>query len=70
LEKEVIFKDDKGRPIIKINDHGEMVVGRYVDMTDACKDYVSTLYSELTGTDIDKIKSFLNYESDESEFCS
>lgn len=70
MEREVIFKDDKGRPIIKINDLGELVVGRYVDMTDECKDYISTLYSELTGTDVKKIRTFLNYESDEGEFCS
>jgi len=70
LEKEVIFKDEKGRPIIKINDNGELVVGRYVDMTPTCKDYVASVYSELTGTDNKKIMDFLNYESDEGEFCS
>lgn len=70
MENEVIFNDEKGRPIIKINDHGEMVIGRYVDMTPICKDYVSSVYCELTGKNKAEVMDFLNYESNEGEFCS
>ena len=70
MDDNLIVKDKKGRPIIKVDGNGNILVGRYVDMEEICKEFVCEVYCDLTGGDPVKIMSFLNYESNEGEFCS
>jgi hypothetical protein len=63
-----IIKDDKGRPLISINE-GNIAVARYEDLSDEMKEYVAKVYIELTGKSSDDLMSFLNFEAD-NEFCS
>lgn len=65
-----IVKDNKNREIIKIDDNGTILIGRYVDMAEDCKKFICEIYCDLTQTDPKIVMDFLNFESDEGEFCS
>lgn len=67
--KDVIIKDEKGRDIIKINDKGRIAIARFTDLSDNTKDYILKLYEEVTSEDPAKLKDFLDYKSEENEFC-
>ena len=62
--------DKKGRDIIVFNKKGDPAIARFPDLDEAEKEYMVEVYVELTGEDPDKVMKFLNYESDENEFCS
>ena len=61
--------DKNGRILITIKDD-KILVGRYVDMDEGTKQIVTEFYSELTGLDSKDIKKFLDFDGNESEFCS
>lgn len=63
------IKDDKDRVLVHIID-GKVLVNRYVDLDDEIKSTIVELFKKLTGEDGKRVKDFLNFESDESEFCS
>lgn len=62
-------KDDKGRVILTFGSNEQVVVGRYVDMTESVKDYIISVYDEITDEDLDKVRKFLDFEEDENAFC-
>ena len=63
-----IIQDDKGRAIIKI-DNGKIAVARFPDLSDKAKDYLVAVYADVTMEDPVKLRDFLDYKSDENEFC-
>jgi len=68
--KSLLIKDSKGREILKINEKGQIAAGRYPDLDKKLKSYVVKLYSELTGKPKKEVLAFLNYRTEENEFCS
>lgn len=67
--KNVIIRDEKGRDIVKINDQGRIAIARFPDMSLTTKDYVMNLYKDVTKEDPEKLKNFLDYKTEENEFC-
>ena len=67
--KNVIIRDEKGRDIVKINGQGRIAIARFPDMTLITKEYVINLYKDVTKEDPEKLKDFLDYKSEENEFC-
>ena len=61
--------DEKGRVILKVNDKGEMATARYVDLSDAHKDFIVKMFEDMTNEDIEKLRRFLDFEEDTDEFC-
>ncbi len=61
--------DEKGRTLLKVRD-GRVLVARFDNMTDNTKSLIINLYREIAGEDIDGIKDFLEYKSEDFEFCS
>lgn len=68
-ENNSIVRDDKGRVILTFGSNSQVVVGRYVDMTEVVKDYIISVYSETTDEDLVKVRKFLDFEEDENAFC-
>lgn len=69
LNGDNIVKDDKGRVVVR--ERGSKVaIARFPDMDRKTKEYVANVYADLTREDAQKAMKFLNYESDENEFCS
>ena len=64
-----IIKDSRDREIIGI-DSSKIVVARYPDQDKQTKDYIVHIYSKLTGESSNKLIDFLNYVSEQNEFCS
>lgn len=67
--KNTIIRDEKGRDIIKINDKGRVAFARYPDSSLKTKEYIIALYKEITNGDPEKLREFLDYKSEENEFC-
>ena len=65
----VTVRDDKDRQIIKGNGDN-IAIARFLDMDDKTKNCVAEIYQTLTGKDIQEVMDFLNYKTNESEFCS
>lgn len=68
--KTTIIKDDKSREVIRINDKGQICIARFPDMSDSFKEYLMDLYMEVTDEDPQKLRDFLDYKTEENEFCS
>jgi len=68
--KNTIIKDEKGREIININNNGKMAVARFPDMSDAVKECIIELYKDMTNEDIELIKDFLEYKTEDNQFCA
>ncbi len=68
--KNLLIKDSRGREIVRINNKGQIAIARYPDLNKRFKNYVAKLYSELTGKNKKEIVNFLNYKTEENEFCS
>jgi hypothetical protein len=66
----IIYKDEKNREIMKINRESKMAIARYPDMSPKIKDFIVHVYSELTGKNKDAVINFLEFKSDENEFCA
>ena len=60
--------DEKNREIFEIK-AGKIIIFRYNDLSDEYKDFIATLYSEMTGENPSKSKDFLNFRSEENQFC-
>ena len=65
-----LLVDDKGRTILAIGDNGRLAIARYPDLSKEYKDYVVDCFRQLTDGDWQKLERFLNFEEDDSEFCS
>ena len=65
-----IIKDSRDREIIGIDSSNRIVVARYPDQDKQTKDYIVHIYSKLTGESSNKLIDFLNYVSEQNEFCS
>ena len=67
---DIYIEDEKGKPLLVINKNGEIAASRFPNMSTELKNKVIELYSEVTGESEDRIRSFLNYTSEDNEFCS
>lgn len=65
----IIIRDNKGRTILETK-NGRCLLSRFVDMESKTKEDIIELYVDLTGDSPEKAKKFLNFESEEQEFCS
>ena len=61
--------DSKNRVLISVKD-GRVLIGRYSDMDEATKSAILEFYTEFTGEDPLRARSFLDFNSEEAEFCS
>jgi hypothetical protein len=69
LDGENIVKDDKGRVLI-MERGSNVAIARFPDMDEKTKKYIAEVYADLTGESAEKAMDFLNYKTDENEFCS
>ena len=67
--KSYVIKDEKKRVIFKFQ-NGHIAIARYPDMTDKCKEYLIGVCLQVTEWEEVKVKDFLNYKSENNEFCS
>ena len=65
----LIIRDNKNNILLEIKD-GRCIIARFLDMSQKTKDSIVDLYVDLTNEDGDKVRKFLNFESEEQEFCS
>ena len=65
----VVIKDPKGREVVKINNNGRMAIARFPDMDEKFKVYIIDLYKEMTNENPQELKDFLDYKTEENEFC-
>jgi hypothetical protein len=63
---ETIITDEKDREILKISESGRIAAARFPDMHSSTKDYIVSLFPVK---DQEKLRLFLDYKSDEDEFC-
>ena len=64
------IEDEQGKLLLILNKNGEIAVSRFPDMPEETKNMVVQLYAEMTGQSENNIRDFLDYTSDENEFCS
>jgi len=64
-----IIEDEKGREIIKISDKGRIAIARFPDMSEQTKEYIVSLYKDVSSGDIIELMDFLEYKSEKNEFC-
>ena len=62
-------KDKKERILFEAK-NGRCIIARFLDMSQDTKDSLIELYVDLTGGNGDRVRKFLNFESEEQEFCS
>lgn len=65
----IVIKDNKERILLKAKG-GRCVIARYEDLNKEMKKDIATMYSEITGNDVNSVMKFLNFESEVQEFCS
>jgi len=65
----IIIKDPRGREIIRIGDNCKIAIARYPDMNEKIKKYVTDVFVDLTQKDPVSVRNFLDYKSEENEFC-
>lgn len=66
---EIFVKDKSGRVVLKmIKDR--MMVMRVPDMDEYTKKELIYLYTEFTSEDPQKLRDFLDFKSEDNEFCS
>ena len=61
--------DSKNRQLITVKD-GRVLIGRYMNMDNSTKNAILEFYTEFTGEDPTRAKDFLDFKSEEAEFCS
>jgi len=71
LDGENVVKDDDGRVLVRAKG-GRVGIARFPDMDEKTKKYIAQVYADLTGFGFarEKAMDFLNYETNENEFCS
>ena len=62
-------KDNSGRVILIVKD-GKIAASRFLDMTDEIKDYIVSIFKEVSNRNSDEILAFLNFETEENTFCA
>jgi len=67
---EIKFLDNRGRCVIKIGENGKIGVARFPDLPDEFKDYLVESAEMLTDIDTKNLRDFLDFKTDENEFCS
>ena len=70
--KKCIIKDRQDRTLVLMGSNGKLVIARYPDLDEQLKNYIIDFYresSEEGEKGVEKLRKFLNYESDENEFC-
>jgi len=65
----ICVKDEDGKILLE-SKNNRVLVGRSVGMSEETKQMILEFFIELTGEDGKRIKAFLDFESDENEFCS
>lgn len=70
------IKDKKGRILLKINELGKIAVARFPDSTEKDKTHILNYCKAVmqdndnVEADVEKVRKFINFESDDDEFCS
>ena len=67
--KELNIIDNKDRVLIRVKD-SRVLLGRYLGMDEATKRAILEFYTEFTGEDPTRARDFLDFNSEEAEFCS
>ena len=66
-------KDTDGKTLLTITDTGKIIVSRYEGLSEDLKDYMVSVYRDVTNDSedrVEKMRKFLNFETTENEFCS
>ena len=66
----VEIRDSKDRVVMKQNDKGQVLLGRYEDLEPDIRDFAIDSFCDITGHDKDRVRMFMNFETDENAFCS
>ena len=69
MKKKLCLKDKEGRTLLTVQG-GRVLVARFPEMDNDLKDAIWHFYREITGDNDKRIKDFLDYNSDENDFCS
>lgn len=64
------IKDEKGRTVIAVNKKGKIAIARFPDLSDEFKDYLVKTAVVVTDIDPQKLRDFLDFKTDQNEFCS
>lgn len=64
-----LASDKKGRAIILMRGD-QIVFCRYPDMDKETKDYMESVFSDVSVSSVEKFRDFLDYKEDEDEFCA
>jgi len=67
------IEDDKKRTVIALSEEGEIAIARFPDMSDKLKDLIVEFYKTAAvreELDVERLQQFLNYETNNHEFCS
>lgn len=67
--KQLNIVDGKDRVLIKVRD-GRVLIARYADMDESTKKAILEFYVEFTGEDPTRARNFLDFNTEEAEFCS
>lgn len=73
---ETIIKDKQGRVLIHISNTGRVAVARHTNVSDKFRENVMKLCrgiledNQNLEMDLEKIRKFIYFESDDDEFCS
>jgi len=70
LKKSGIVVKDKESRVLLVTRNDRVLITRYKNMDDITKKSILELYAELTGENVSRAKGFLDFESEEAEFCS
>jgi len=65
----IVVKDNRGRDIMRISEKGKLAIARYPDYSEKAKQFLISVYTDVTKGDPEKLREFLDYRSDENEFC-
>lgn len=69
-------KDKHGRVLLQINPDGKVAIARFPDMSDLQKEKLLSVCRAMMvdntelHLDLEKVRKFISFESDEDEFCS
>ena len=64
------LEDAKGRELLVVNDNGQFVFSRFVDMDNVTKNELADIYESLSGGSRVDFLDFLDFNGTVGRFCS
>lgn len=71
--KKFLIKDKRDRVLISVSNNGKFAIARYPDLDEESKKYIIDFFKESNEEGekgVERLRKFLDYETNENEFCS